>query len=133
MTRFDKMPSRWPCEGQNGHTKMYLRKVLRQFFGMSKILPPLKKLLPEPEKLHRRSYDGLRCSHEWPDGFPIRAEFEHFLYRVSIWCQFRDSVTPALPVSQRVEMNYIVYIFRQYTYIVSIVLSQDPQNNCQIF
>jgi hypothetical protein len=95
MTRFDKMPSRWPYEGQNGHTKMYLRKVLRQFFGMPKILPPLTKLLPEPEKLHRRSYDGLRCSHEWPDGFPIRAEFEHFLYRVSIWCQFQDSVTPA--------------------------------------
>jgi hypothetical protein len=95
MTRFEKMPSRWPYEGQNGHTKMYLRKVLRQFFGMPKILQPLTKLLPEPEKLHRRSYDALRCSHEWPDGFPIRAEFEHFLYRVFIWCQFRDSVTPA--------------------------------------
>ena len=99
MTRFDKMPSRWPYEGQNGHTKMYLRKVLRQFFGMPKILPPLTKLLPEPEKLHRRSYDGLRCSHEWPDGFPIRAEFEHFLHRVSIWCQFRDSVTLALTIN----------------------------------
>jgi hypothetical protein len=71
---------------------MHLRKVLRQFFGMPKIL------LPEPEKLHRRSYDGLRCSHEWPDGFPIRAEFEHFLYRVSIWCQFRDSVTSTFPL-----------------------------------
>ena len=77
------------------NTKMNLRKVLRQFFGMPKILPPLTKLLPEPVKLHRRSYDGLRCPHEWPDGFTIRAEFEHFHYRVSIWCQFRDSVTPA--------------------------------------
>jgi hypothetical protein len=40
----------YPYEGQNGHTNMYLRKVLRQFFGMPKILPPLTKLLPEPEK-----------------------------------------------------------------------------------
>jgi hypothetical protein len=78
---------------------MYLRKVLWQFFGMPKILPPLTKLLPEPEKLHRRSYDGLRCSHEWPDGFPIRADFEHFLHLVSIWCQFWDSVTLALTIN----------------------------------
>ncbi len=76
------------------NTKMNLRKV---FFGMPKILPPLTKLLPKPEKLHRRSYDGLRCPHEWPDVFTIRAEFEDFLYRVSIWCQIRDSLTPASP------------------------------------
>ena len=77
------------------NTKMNLRKVLRQFFGVPKILPTLTHLLPEPEKLHRRSYDGLRCPHEWPDGITIRAEFEHFPYPVSIWCHFRDSVTPA--------------------------------------
>ena len=68
------------------NTKMTLREVLRQFFCMPKILPSLTKLLPESEKLNRRSYDGLRCAHEWPDVFTIRAEFEHFLYRVSIWC-----------------------------------------------
>ena len=77
------------------NTKMNLRKVSRQFVGMPKMLPALTKLLPEPEKLHRRSYDGLRCPHEWPNVVTIRAEFEHFLYRVSIWCQFRDSVTGA--------------------------------------
>ncbi|KAG1687906.1 Lachesin [Nymphon striatum] len=38
-------------------------------------------LLPEPEELYRRSYDGLRCPHEWSDVFTIRAEFEHVLYR----------------------------------------------------
>ncbi|KAJ8039189.1 hypothetical protein HOLleu_16827 [Holothuria leucospilota] len=76
------------------NTKMNLRKVLRQIFGLSKILKPLTKLLPKPEK-HRRSYDGLRCPHECPDVFTIRAEFENFLHRVSIWCQLRDSVTPA--------------------------------------
>ena len=77
------------------NTKMNLRKVLRQFFGMPKILPPLTKLLPEPEKLHRRLYDGLRCTHECPMSLTIRAEFENFLYRVSIFAQLRDSVTPA--------------------------------------
>jgi hypothetical protein len=74
------------------NTKMNLRKVLRQYFGMPKILPPLTKLLPEHVKLHRWSYDGLRCPHEWPDGFTIRAEFEHFLYRVSIWCDASISI-----------------------------------------
>lgn len=68
------------------NTKMNLRKVYRQFFGMPKFLPPLTKLLPEPEILNRRSYHGLRCPHEWPDVFTIRSEFEHFLYHVSIWC-----------------------------------------------
>ena len=36
---------------------------------MPKILPLLRKLMPEPEKFHRRSYDDLRCPHEWPDVF----------------------------------------------------------------
>ena len=63
---------------------------LHDSIARPKMLPPLTKLLSEPEKLHRRSYDGLRCPHEWPDGFTMRAEFEHFLYRVSIWCQFRE-------------------------------------------
>ena len=31
---------------------------LREFFDMPKILKPLTKLLPEPEKVHRRPYDG---------------------------------------------------------------------------
>ena len=60
------------------------------------ILAPLTKLRPEPEKVHRRPYDGLRCPHEWPDVFTIRAEFENFYHRVSILCLLRDSVTPAM-------------------------------------
>ena len=52
-----------------------------------------------PEKLHRRLYDGLRCTHELPDVFTIRAESENFLHRVSIFAQLRDSVTPALQTS----------------------------------
>ena len=94
------------------NTKTNLRKVLRHFFGMPKILPPLAKLLPKPEKVHRRSYDGLRCPHECPDVCMIRAEFKHFLYRVSIWCQFRDSVTPALRtggISYHVHFSKIFY------------------------
>ena len=54
----------------------------------------LTKLLPEPEKIHRRPYVGLRCPQEWPDVFTIRAECENFFHRVSIFCQLRDSVTP---------------------------------------
>ena len=78
------------------NTIMNLRKVFGHFFGMPKILPSLTKLLPKPEKLNRSSYDGFRCPHEWPDVYTIRPEFEHFHNRVSIWCQVRDSVTPAL-------------------------------------
>ena len=79
------------------NTIMNLRKVFGHFFGMPKILPSLTKLLPKPEELNRWSYDGFRCPHEWPDVYTIRPEFEHFHNRVSIWCQVRDSVTPALP------------------------------------
>jgi hypothetical protein len=46
---------------------MNLRKVLRHFFGMPKILPPLTKLLPEPEKLHRRSYRQYEGNKKLPD------------------------------------------------------------------
>ena len=53
--------------------------------------------LPEPEKVHGRPCDGLRCPHEWPDVFTIRTECENFYHRVSILCQLRDSVTPASP------------------------------------
>ena len=76
--------------------KTHLREAFREFFDMPTILAPLTKLLPEPEKVHRRSYDGLRCPHEWPDVFTIRAEFENFFHRVSILWQLRHSVTPAL-------------------------------------
>ena len=49
-----------------------------------------------PEKLHWWLYDGLRCIHELPDVFTIRAQSENFLHRVSILAQLRDSATPAL-------------------------------------
>ena len=84
--------ARWTHEC---NTKMNLRMVIGHIFGMSKILPSHTKFLPEPEKLSRRLYDGWKRLNEWPDVFTIRSEFEHFLYRVSIWCQFRDCVTPA--------------------------------------
>ena len=32
----------------------------------------------------------IRCPHECPEVIRITSEFDHFLYRVSIWCQFRD-------------------------------------------
>ena len=76
--------------------KMNLRKVVWKFCGMPKILSLHTKFLLDPEKLHTWSNDGLRCPNEWPDVFTIRAEFEHFHYRVTICCQFRDSLMPAL-------------------------------------
>jgi hypothetical protein len=33
MTRFDKMPSRWPYEGQNGHTNSTLKWTFARSFG----------------------------------------------------------------------------------------------------
>ena len=78
------------------NTKMNLRKVIWKFSGMPKILPPHTKFLPDPEKRHTWSNDGLRCPHGLLDVFTIRADYEHFLFRVSIWCQLRDSVTPVL-------------------------------------
>ena len=101
-TRSDEMPSRLPHEGQDGQDgltnsirKRTFARPSGNFFYMPKILAPLTKLLPEPEKVNRGPYDGLRCLHEWPDVFTIRAEFENFYHRVSILCQLRDSVTPA--------------------------------------
>ena len=92
MTLFDKMHSRctpriairrakWTHEL---NTKMNHREMLREIFGMSKILSPLPKLISKPEKLHQRSYDGSRWPPECPDVFTIRAEYEHFFHRVSI-------------------------------------------------
>ena len=77
------------------NTKTHLREAFLEFFDLPKILAPLTKLLPEPEKVHRRPYDGERRPNEWPDVFTIRAELENFYHRVSILCQLRDSVTPA--------------------------------------
>lgn len=94
-TRFDKMASRQPYDAQKWHTN----STWKWSFAMSSSnflacqIFTLTKLLPE--KLSRGSYDSTRCSHEWPDVITIRSKFEHFLIRVSIWCQFRDSVTPA--------------------------------------
>ena len=44
----------------------HLREAFRDFSDMPKILAPLTKLLPEPEKGHRRPYDVLKRPHEWP-------------------------------------------------------------------
>ena len=37
-------------------------------------------------KISRWTYDGQRCTHEWPDVFTITAEIETFHNRVSIAC-----------------------------------------------
>ena len=87
------------------NTKMNLREYLRQFFGMPKILNPHTKLLPKLGKLCRRSNEGWRCAHEWSDAYTITPEFEYFYNRVSICCQNRDSVRPALGISRDSESS----------------------------
>ena len=109
------------------NTIMNLRKVFGHFFGMPKILPSLTKLLPKPEKLNRWSYDGFRCPHEWPDVYTIRPEFEHFHNRVSIWCQVRDSVTPALCIAFKFEFGFCSISSFHYGHLIySKVLVQCP-------
>ena len=97
------------------NTKMNLREYLRQFFGMPKILNPHTKLLPKLGKLCRRSNEGWRCTHEWADAYTITPEFEYFYNRVSICCQNRDSVRPALT-----SFNLISHI-SQYHHFLSIL------------
>ena len=82
--------TRWPYEDEAPHDLSGI------FFGMPKICPPITNLKPELQKVKRRSYEGLRCLHECSEVIMIASEFEHFLYRMSIGIQFRDSVTPAL-------------------------------------
>ena len=84
---------RW-AHGLNAKTQH--RVVFGEFFDMPKILASPTKLLPKPEKVHWRQYDGLSCPHEWPDVFTIKAEIENFNIRVSILCQLRQYVTLAL-------------------------------------
>ena len=91
--------ARWTHEF---NTKTHLREAFGEF------------LLPEPEKVHRRPYDGLRCPHEWPDVFTIRAEFENFYHRVSILCQLRDSVTLALRKRQKYTSLFDVKILTSH-------------------
>ena len=84
MKRLDKMPSRWPYEGQHGHRNSLRKRTFAT--------------LPEPEKStggHTMASDALTDGPIRPDVFTTRAEFEHFLHRVSIRCQLRDSVTRA--------------------------------------
>ena len=64
-------------------------------FLNAKDFRPLTMLLTKPDKPSQRSYNDTHCSHEWRDIVTIRTEFVFVLIRVSILCQYRDSVTPA--------------------------------------
>ena len=64
-------------------------------FRHAKDFGSIHEVPAETEKLIRWSYDGIRW-HKMPSRlalFAIWSEFEHFRYRVSIWCPFRDTVT----------------------------------------
>jgi hypothetical protein len=68
----------------------------------------------------RGSYDGKICPHEWHNVITIISEFEHFLIRVSISCQIRDGLTPALPHGTN------VYYKRITTACARVILSASP-------
>ena len=102
------MDPRWTTDGHDGHKNMNLRKDLRQFYKMQKILSTLLKLLPNPEKLSRMSHDGLRRTNKWPDLFPISPDVANFLNRLSIASQNRDGVTRSFKKAECAIMHVYV-------------------------
>ena len=117
------MDPRWTHGGQYGHTNMNLRKDLRQYFKMPKILSTLLKLLPNPEKLSRRSHDGLRRTNKWPDLFPISTDVANFLNCLSIASQNRDSMTQAF--KKKLSVQLCMYMYRN-TYLAFLL----PASRC---
>ena len=59
---------------------------------MPKICPPITNLKLEPQKVNQQSFQGSLNTHECPKVITITLDLEHFLYRMSICVQFRDSV-----------------------------------------
>jgi len=83
--------TRWSHDGltmgQIGHTistQIVISQYHRHFFDMPNIFLSLTMLLTKPYKLSQRSYDGIKCPHEWRDIDTIRTEFDFVLIRVSI-------------------------------------------------
>ena len=60
MTRFDKMPSRWPYENEPS-------QGLQAICLHAKDFATAHEVAAGAWKIDRRSYDCLRCPHEWPD------------------------------------------------------------------
>ena len=63
MTRLEKIPSRWPFEGQDGHTHSTRKSTITLSSGKSlacqRFLKPSRSSC-RTEKLNRWSYDGIR-------------------------------------------------------------------------
>ena len=81
------------------NTKMNLRKVFGQLCVHAKHFTIAHEVAAGAWKIHRPSYDCFRCPHEWPDMARCvydQSRIRNFLYRVSILCQLRDSVTREL-------------------------------------
>jgi hypothetical protein len=110
-TRFDKMASRRPYEAQNWHTnstrKWTFAMSSGNFLACQTFCDRSRCCCRCLQNLAGVSYVCKRCTHEWPNVITTRSEFEHFFIRVSILCQIRDSVTPAL------RNKYIKFMFRK--------------------
>ncbi|XP_060064083.1 leucine-rich repeat serine/threonine-protein kinase 1-like [Ylistrum balloti] len=61
-------------------------------FGTPEKMPLLTWLLPRSENLHQWLYNGWRCLYKWLNDFTVGAKFQHFIYCVSIFAQFRNKI-----------------------------------------
>ena len=110
---------RWSRLGIRYQHKLLFRNTIANFFDMPKIFPSLTMFLTKPYKLSQRSYDGIKCPHEWRDIDTIRTEFDFVLIRVSILWQYRDSVTPALRTRMHCLALDLSLIDKQSCYMLS--------------
>ena len=131
------MPSQWPQEGQNGLPNSTRKRIIvwssGNFLTCQRFWRRSRSCCPKPEKVHRRQYDGLRCHHDCPDVFTIRAETENFYIRVSILCQLRQCVTPALWQLREWRQNLWHVKIKKFPedhtmvrFLVGFVSSSDP-------
>ena len=113
---------------QEFNTKMNLRKVLRQFVLHAKDFATAHEVATGACETPQAVIRWLKMPSRMADGFTIRTEFEHFLYRVSIWCQFPDSVTPASVLC----ITYIIFNYNTISFMCSFFPGCGPSSVFEI-
>ena len=66
MTRSDKIHSRWPYEGQDGHTNATRKWTFAWSWNVSEYIGTAHEVPTETEKINRWSYDGKRWHKTCP-------------------------------------------------------------------
>ena len=100
MTRLDKIPSRWPCEGKDGHTNSTRTWTFAWPSGIflhAKYFGSAHEVPAEPEKLNRWSYDDIRW-HKIPSRMArwLCDQARIWTFRVSIGWQCDAGILPSL-------------------------------------